>query len=87
MNSIASFKKRAQEQETGSLENAHIVNYVELPLCIEENKGETCNGEVLLMCILEGSQNSSTVADLTNFIECKQGKDYYDWLRGREIFR
>ena len=87
MNSRTSFKKRAQEQEPGSLENAHIVNHVESALSIEENMGETCNGEIFLKCISEGSKNSSDVADLADFIECKQGKDYCDWLRDREKFR
>ncbi|XWS24785.1 hypothetical protein CRYUN_Cryun27aG0014200 [Craigia yunnanensis] len=87
MNSRTSCKKRAQEQEPGSLENAHIVNHVESALSIEENMGETCNGEIFLRCISEGSKNSSDVADLDDFIECKQGKDYSDWLRDRGKFR
>ncbi|XVF30062.1 hypothetical protein REPUB_Repub16aG0024600 [Reevesia pubescens] len=86
-NSRKSFKKKAQEQEPGSLENTHIVNHVESALSIEENTGETCNGEIFLRCILEGSQNSSAIADLADFIECKQGKDYSDWLKGRQKFR
>ncbi|XVF63314.1 hypothetical protein PTKIN_Ptkin09bG0077900 [Pterospermum kingtungense] len=81
------FKQRAQEPEPGSLDNAHTMNHVESALSIEENRGETCNGEIFLRCILEGSQNSSDVADLADFIECKPGKDYSDWLRDREKFR
>ncbi|XP_022718262.1 uncharacterized protein LOC111276751 isoform X1 [Durio zibethinus] len=87
MNSRTSFKKRAQEQELGSLGNAHIVNHVDSALSIEENTGETCNGEIFLRCMLEGTENSSDVADLADFVECKQGKDYSDWLRGRRKFR
>lgn len=81
------FKQRGQEQEPGSLENAHTLNHVESALSIEENTGETCNGEIFLKCILEGSENSSDVADLADFIECKPGKDYSDWLKDREKFR
>ncbi|XP_021292436.1 uncharacterized protein LOC110422749 [Herrania umbratica] len=70
-----------------SLEHAPIVNHVESALSIEENTGKTCNGEIFLRCISEGSRNSSDIDDLADFIECKRGKDYSEWLRSREKFR
>ncbi|XP_039070197.1 uncharacterized protein LOC120217042 [Hibiscus syriacus] len=81
--SQTSSKNRAQEQEPGSSEK----NHVESALSIEETTGETCNGEIFLRCVLQGSQDSSAVADLADFIECKQGKDYSEWLKDREKFR
>ncbi|KAB2030876.1 hypothetical protein ES319_D05G263600v1 [Gossypium barbadense] len=85
--SQTSSKNRGQEQEPGSSEKNHMLNHVESALSIEENTGETCNGEIFLQCVLEGSRDSSAVADLADFIECKQGKDYSNWLRGRERYR
>ncbi|XP_039024572.1 uncharacterized protein LOC120157536 [Hibiscus syriacus] len=81
--SQTSSKNRAQEQEPGSLEK----NHVESALSIEETTGETCNGEIFLRCVLQGSLDSSAVADLADFIECKQGKDYSEWLKNREKLR
>ncbi|TYI28869.1 hypothetical protein ES332_A05G274800v1 [Gossypium tomentosum] len=85
--SQTSSKNRGQEQEPGSSQKNHMLNHVESALSIEENTRETCNGEIFLQCVLEGSRDSSAVADLADFIECKQGKDYSNWLRGRERYR
>ncbi|GAB4842577.1 hypothetical protein Ancab_012553 [Ancistrocladus abbreviatus] len=60
--------------------NSHVVG-------VEEESQETCTGEVFLRCILEGSEKSSDTDDLTDFIECKQGKDYSAWLRDKEKYR
>ncbi|KAE8701865.1 Detected protein of unknown function [Hibiscus syriacus] len=81
--SQTSSKNRAQEQEPGSSEK----NHVESALSIEETTGETCNGEIFLRCVLQGSQDSSSVADLADFIECKKGKDYSEWMKDRDKFR
>lgn len=45
---------------------------------------ESCNGESFLWCVTE---KSSDVEDLADFIACEPGKDYSDWLKGRERFR
>ncbi|KAK8685933.1 hypothetical protein V6N13_124964 [Hibiscus sabdariffa] len=82
-----SSKNRAQEQEPGSSEKNHMLNHVESALSMEESTGETCNGEIFLRCVLQGSQDSSAVADLADFIECKPGKDYCEWMKKREKFR
>ncbi|GMJ14809.1 hypothetical protein like AT4G27510 [Hibiscus trionum] len=82
-----SSKNGAQEPEPGSLEKNRMLNHVESALTIEESAGETCNGEIFLRCVLPDSKDSSAVADLADFIECKQGKDYSEWLKDREKFR
>ncbi|ESQ54520.1 hypothetical protein EUTSA_v10024534mg [Eutrema salsugineum] len=49
---------------------------------------ETCNGERFLWC-MAGKSNllRSDVEELADFIACEPGKDYADWLKGRERFR
>ncbi|KAI9200707.1 hypothetical protein LWI28_011981 [Acer negundo] len=49
--------------------------------------GTGCNGEIFLKCVLKGSEKSSDLDDLADFIECKQSKDYSVWLKDREKFR
>ncbi|OMP01713.1 hypothetical protein CCACVL1_03021 [Corchorus capsularis] len=78
--------KRPQEYPRSS-ENGPFVNHVESALSIEQNTGKTCNGEILLMCMVKGHEKVSDFDDLADFIECKQGRDYADWLKGRERFR
>ncbi|KAK7268672.1 hypothetical protein RIF29_21378 [Crotalaria pallida] len=53
----------------------------------EEETEETCNGEIFLDCILEGSRNLPDYDELADFLECKKEKDYSRWLKGRQIFR
>ncbi|CAN8230300.1 unnamed protein product [Cochlearia groenlandica] len=51
-------------------------------------EGETCNGESFLWCMADSSNmKSSDVEDLADFIACEPGKDYSDWLKGKERFR
>ncbi|KFK29269.1 hypothetical protein AALP_AA7G111300 [Arabis alpina] len=45
---------------------------------------ESCNGESFLWCVTE---KSSDVDELADFVACEPGKDYSDWLKGRERFR
>lgn len=47
------------------------------------NTPKTCNGVKYLRCIGE----KSSVDDLTDFVECKEGKDYSAWLKGRDDYR
>lgn len=54
---------------------------------IEEKTEETCNGKIFLNCLLEGSRKPSDLDDLADFIECKAGKDYSNWLRDRRRYR
>ncbi|KAK1403687.1 hypothetical protein POM88_003292 [Heracleum sosnowskyi] len=44
---------------------------------------KTCNGVNYLRCIGE----KSSVDDLADFIECKEGKDYSAWLKDRDTYR
>lgn len=49
---------------------------------------KSCNGEKYLWLLGEkGDMKSSDVEDLADFIVCEPGKDYSDWLKGRERFR
>ncbi|KAF8114569.1 hypothetical protein N665_0036s0095 [Sinapis alba] len=49
---------------------------------------ESCNGEKFLWCMAgKGNLRRSDVEDLADFIVCEPGKDYDDWLKGRERFR
>ncbi|CAM8886555.1 unnamed protein product [Rhodiola kirilowii] len=48
---------------------------------------ETCTGEMYLNCVFENSEKPSDVDDLSDFIECKPGKDYSEWLKVREKYR
>ncbi|CAA7039682.1 unnamed protein product [Microthlaspi erraticum] len=49
---------------------------------------ESCNGEKFLWCMAgKGNLRSSDVEELADFIACEPGKDYSDWLKGRERFR
>lgn len=53
----------------------------------EEEIEESCNGELFLRCRQKNIDRVSDFDDLAQFIECKKGKDYSSWLRGREKFR
>ncbi|CAM8892760.1 unnamed protein product [Rhodiola kirilowii] len=48
---------------------------------------ETCTGEMYLNCVFENSEKPSDVDDLSDFIECKPGKDYSEWLKVQEKYR
>ncbi|CAH2077772.1 unnamed protein product [Thlaspi arvense] len=49
---------------------------------------ERCNGEKFLWCVAgKGNLRSSDVEELADFIACEPGKDYSDWLKGRERYR
>ncbi|KAJ9567508.1 hypothetical protein OSB04_003474 [Centaurea solstitialis] len=60
------------------------VGSVELSMeCVKE----TCRGEVYLKMRLQGSCGVDDFDDLADFVECKKGKDYADWLKSRDKFR
>ncbi|XP_043703399.1 uncharacterized protein LOC122653580 isoform X2 [Telopea speciosissima] len=48
---------------------------------------KTCNGEIFMKSTPEFHWKASDINDLSDFIECKQGKDYSKWLKGREKYR
>uniref|UniRef100_A0A7N0UAY1 DUF7812 domain-containing protein n=2 Tax=Kalanchoe fedtschenkoi TaxID=63787 RepID=A0A7N0UAY1_KALFE len=48
---------------------------------------ETCSGKIYLNCVFENSSKPSDVEDLSDFIECKRGKNYSKWLKEREKYR
>ena len=54
---------------------------------LEDQKEETCNGEVFLDCILENPKEVYDYAELADFLECSSCKNYSSWLKGRERFR
>lgn len=75
-----------QEVQGDISNNASGVNHTE-SFCVEESTEETCNGEIFLKCLLEGSKKSCDYGDLVDFIELKKGKDYVGWLRNRVKYR
>ncbi|XP_020222744.1 uncharacterized protein LOC109805157 [Cajanus cajan] len=48
---------------------------------------KTCNGEVFLNSMFEGSKRLSDYDELADFLECKTGKNYSKWLNNRQIYR
>ncbi|XP_031124426.1 uncharacterized protein LOC116027133 isoform X2 [Ipomoea triloba] len=48
---------------------------------------ETMNGEMFLRCMEPNAKKDSDFGELADFIECKQGKDYAEWLQDREKYR
>lgn len=57
----------------------------DLGVSVEE---ESCNGERFLWCMAgEDNLRKTDVEELADFIACEPGKDYSDWLKGRERFR
>nr|GMC91530.1 uncharacterized protein LOC109162950 isoform X1 [Ipomoea batatas]GMD95670.1 uncharacterized protein LOC109162950 isoform X1 [Ipomoea batatas]GME04011.1 uncharacterized protein LOC109162950 isoform X1 [Ipomoea batatas] len=48
---------------------------------------ETLNGEMFLRCMEPNAKKDSDFGELADFIECKQGKDYAEWLQDREKYR
>ncbi|XAR57459.1 hypothetical protein NMG60_11025612 [Bertholletia excelsa] len=78
---------RSENGQAETSTNSSTVNNLQYVVGIEEETEETCNGKIFLDCILENSQNTSDFDDLTDFIECKKGKDYSDWLKDREKYR
>lgn len=78
-----------QNDQVSSSQNVSTLNHVKESTdgVEEEETVETCNGEIFLNCVLEGSQKSTEYDDLADFIECKQGKDYSGWLKDREKYR
>ncbi|XP_056175994.1 uncharacterized protein LOC115674074 isoform X2 [Syzygium oleosum] len=75
-----------QEVQGDTSNNALGANHAE-SFCVEESTEETCNGEIFLKCLLEGSKKSCDYGDLVDFIELKKGKDYIGWLRNRVKYR
>ncbi|KAG6659244.1 hypothetical protein I3843_03G016700 [Carya illinoinensis] len=88
VDSLRSFHQITQNDQVESSQNVSTLNHVkESTDGIEEETVETCNGEIFLNCILEGSGKSSEYNDVADFIECKQGKDYCGWLKDRQKYR
>ncbi|KAK3229953.1 hypothetical protein Dsin_001834 [Dipteronia sinensis] len=85
--SFISFHEENNRKQTGNLENDSILNDGKSDIDREEEIGKGCNGEIFLKCVLKGSEKSSDLDDLADFIECKQSKDYSVWLKDREKFR
>lgn len=49
---------------------------------------ESCNGERFLWCMAgKNNMRRTDVEELADFIACEPGKDYADWLKGRERYR
>ncbi|KAI3440075.1 uncharacterized protein J3R85_004046 [Psidium guajava] len=84
--STSCIRSDIQEVQGVTSNNALGPNHTET-FCVEESMEETCNGEIFLKCLLEGSKKSCDYGDLVDFIELKKGKDYIGWLRNRVKYR
>ncbi|CAK7339724.1 unnamed protein product [Dovyalis caffra] len=84
--SIVCSNDRKQHNQVGTSEHASIMNEVDSAVSTEDAK-ETCNGEIFLKCVLGKYAKSDDMDDLSDFIECEQGKNYSGWLRDRQRFR
>lgn len=70
--------------EDGQLESSLLSNSGSLnAVATVGNTTKTCDGVNYLRCIGE----KSSVDDLADFIECKEGKDYSAWLKYRDKYR
>ncbi|KAK9270531.1 hypothetical protein L1049_026112 [Liquidambar formosana] len=85
--SVASDRARTQDEQAETLANASYLDSVKECVGVEEQTEESCNGKIFLKCILEGSEKPPDFDDLSNFVECKRGKDYSCWLKDRQRFR
>ncbi|KAJ6396114.1 hypothetical protein OIU77_021197 [Salix suchowensis] len=77
---------RKQHNQAGTSEYGSIMNELDSDVSMEDAK-ETCNGEIFLKCVLGKDAKSNVIDDLSDFIECEQGKNYSGWLRDRQKFR
>ncbi|KAJ8773617.1 hypothetical protein K2173_005863 [Erythroxylum novogranatense] len=77
MRSLVCISERKYDDEPGTSE--HDSNVI-----VKKTK-EVCSGEAFLKCIR--SSRVPDFDDLSDFIVCRQGKDYGSWLRDRQKFR
>ncbi|XP_038891042.1 uncharacterized protein LOC120080460 [Benincasa hispida] len=82
-NSLESCHRRIQDVSGQSLETAasHSNSEEESNMDVEKAE-ETCSGEVFLKCL-----GSSSHDDIADFVECKRGKDYLQWMKNRTKYR
>ncbi|KAL6512120.1 hypothetical protein OROGR_021717 [Orobanche gracilis] len=86
----SSVLQKANENETQSLQTlASASSNMEAVEGLEEEEEteETSNGEIYLKYVLKMGETNSDFDDLVDFVECKQGKDYSDWLKNRGRYR
>ncbi|CAI9755953.1 unnamed protein product [Fraxinus pennsylvanica] len=72
-----------KSKETGDLSAPDMEGAIGL----EEETEETSNGKIFFKCLLKEGEKMSDFDDLADFVECKQGKDYSNWLRNRYRYR
>jgi hypothetical protein len=77
-----------ENEQVQASQNVSILNQMKESIDgTEEETVETCNGNIFLNCVLEGSRKLSDYDDLADFIECKRVKDYSGWLKDRQRYR
>lgn len=64
--------------ETAAIHNSEKGSSVEI-----EEAEETCSGEIFLKCLGSSSYDD----DIADFVECKRGKDYLQWMKNRQKYR
>ncbi|XP_002530558.2 uncharacterized protein LOC8269754 [Ricinus communis] len=79
--------KRKQDNQAETSEYSCVLNGLDSAVTVASNTEEICNGEMFLKCILGKNSKEPDFDDLADFVACKPGKDYSDWLKGREKLR
>lgn len=67
---------RVRTQNTPCFADLEVSEHI-----VEES--DTCSGEIFLKCLNAPPEYD----DLADFIECKSGKDYWSWMKQREMYR
>lgn len=63
--------------ETAAIHSSEKESSIEV-----EEAEETWSGEIFLKCL-----GSSSHDDIVDFVECKRGKDYSQWMKNRQKYR
>lgn len=82
-NSLESCHGRIQDESGQWLETAAIHNSEKGSSVEIEEAEETCSGEIFLKCLGSSSYDD----DIADFVECKRGKDYLQWMKNRQKYR
>ncbi|EPS59319.1 hypothetical protein M569_15491 [Genlisea aurea] len=85
--SIVSIAAKIQKTRSRKSSRKNGVESLSSPDGVEEETEETCNGELFLKCLLKKKEKASSIDDIVDFIECKQGRDYSEWLKNRARYR
>ncbi|TYK00422.1 uncharacterized protein E5676_scaffold169G00230 [Cucumis melo var. makuwa] len=80
--SLESCHHRIRDESGQWLETAAIHSSEKESSIEVEEAEETWSGEIFLKCL-----GSSSHDDIVDFVECKRGKDYSQWMKNRQKYR